>query len=53
VHVAEKYCVERSAVIDLVQQRCGVDLNAVASEDDVATAIGVLNHLRLRGLDAG
>ena len=50
--MGEKYQVDRAVIIDLVRQACGVDLMAPASESDINEAIGVLDRIKARGLDA-
>jgi hypothetical protein len=52
VLVAEKYRVKRSAVIDLVKERCGVDLTAVVSDEEIAHAVEILDDLKARGIQS-
>jgi hypothetical protein len=50
VCVAEKYGVERSVVLELVQQACGLDLTDVEFGENIPRAIEVLDRLRREGL---
>ena len=48
--VAEKWRIHRSLVIDVIRQRCGVNLEAVENEDEISTAIKVLEDLKIHGV---
>ena len=52
VHVAEKYKVNRSVVIDLVKERCGVDLMSVNTDEEIALAVEMLSYLKVHGLES-
>ena len=51
--VAHKWRVKRSLVLEVVRQKCGVDLTAVGAENEIETAIKILENLRLHGLSGG
>ena len=48
--VAEKWRINRSLVIETVHQRCGVNLEAVGNENEIVTALNILEDLRLHGV---
>lgn len=48
--IAQKFNVHRDAVLERVRKRCGVDLNRVASEDELNRAIDLLEEIRFRGV---
>lgn len=48
--IGQKYDVPRSQIIKLVQQICGVDLNASLSEANIVQAIEILETLKRDGL---
>jgi hypothetical protein len=50
VVVAERHRVARDVILDRVQQKCGVDLRHLKSDEEIITAISVLDDLRLAGL---
>jgi len=50
VLVAEKWRVKRSVVLKAVHQKCGVDLTAVGTNNEIEPAIRVLEDLKLHGL---
>ena len=51
--VAQKYQVRRSEVIALVKDLIGVDLMFPQSSEDIAKAVFLLDHLRMKGLEQG
>lgn len=50
VRVAEKHRVHRDLVIEAVWSRCGVDLTAPKSHEEIQTAVQVLDDLWQNGL---
>jgi len=52
VHVAQKYKVKRSEIIVMVKKKCSVDLMTANTDEQITSAVEVLNYLRIHGLDA-
>jgi len=51
VHVSQKYRVERGLILDLVHRACGVDLNELATDQELGTAVAVLDQMKANGID--
>ena len=48
--LAQKFRVPRDLVLDLVGELSGIDMHAMQTDEDIATAISLLESLRFSGL---
>lgn len=51
MHVGQKWKIHRSLIIEAVQERCGIDLDSVASSEELERAIHILEEIRCDGLE--
>jgi hypothetical protein len=50
--IGQKWGVKRSNVLEVVQEKCGVDLSAIKTDHEIEIAIMILDKLRHNWLDA-
>ena len=50
--VAQKWGITRNVVIETIFERCGVDLSALETDNQIVTAIAALEDIRVNGIAA-